>query len=66
MRQIAQSRSDPSTTQDNGVSYFGSAHSGICNFLIGDGSVRSVSVTTPATLMRDLSDVQDGKSVSLP
>jgi prepilin-type N-terminal cleavage/methylation domain-containing protein len=66
LRHIARSRDDPSTTQDNGVSYFGSAHSGVCNFLIGDGSVRSVSVTTSATLMRDLSDVQDGNPASLP
>jgi hypothetical protein len=66
LRHIARSRDDITTTLDNGVSYFGSAHSGVCNFLIGDGSVRGVSVTTSATLMRDLSDVQDGKAVALP
>ncbi|MDR2755212.1 MAG: DUF1559 domain-containing protein [Planctomycetaceae bacterium] len=66
LRHIARSRDDITTTQDNGVSYFGSAHSSICNFLIGDGSVRGVSVTTSATLMRNLADVQDANPVSLP
>jgi hypothetical protein len=66
LRHIARNRGDTSTTQDKGVSYFGSAHSGVCNFLIGDVSVRGVSVTTSATLLRDLSDVQDGKPVALP
>jgi hypothetical protein len=65
-RHIARSRNDPTTTQDNGVSYFGSAHSGVCNFLIGDGSVRGVSVTTSVTLLRNLADVQDGNPASLP
>jgi hypothetical protein len=66
LRHIARSRDDVTTTQDSGVSYFGSAHSGICNFLIGDGSVRGVSVTTSATLLRNLADVQDGNPVALP
>jgi hypothetical protein len=66
LRHIARSRDDPTTTQDNGVSYFGSAHSGVCNFLIGDGSIRSVSTTTSASLLRNLADVQDGNPVSLP
>jgi prepilin-type processing-associated H-X9-DG protein len=50
---------------------FGSWHPGTCNFLLGDGSVRSISVTTPegnhanklALLM--LSCVNDGGVVSL-
>ncbi|MGL4943309.1 MAG: DUF1559 domain-containing protein [Thermoguttaceae bacterium] len=51
---------------DGGVSYFGTAHPGICNFLIGDGSVRGISATTPGTLLQNLSDVKDGNAVSLP
>jgi prepilin-type N-terminal cleavage/methylation domain-containing protein len=66
LRHIARSRNDPTTTNDDGVSYFGSAHPGVCNFLIGDGSVRGVSVTTSASLLRNLADVQDGNPVSLP
>jgi hypothetical protein len=46
--------------------WFGETHTGICNFLIGDGSVRGVSVTTSGDILADLSDVQDGKAVSLP
>jgi prepilin-type N-terminal cleavage/methylation domain-containing protein len=50
---------------------FGSWHPGICNFLLGDGSVRPISVTTPvgshtnklALLM--LSCVNDGGVVNL-
>ena len=46
---------------------FGSWHTGICNFLLGDGSVRGISVTTPPdTILRPLSTVNDGIAVSLP
>jgi hypothetical protein len=45
---------------------FGSFHPGICHFLIGDGSVRGIAVTTrPLHLIR-LSDVADGVSVTIP
>jgi hypothetical protein len=46
---------------------FGSSHSSICNFLLGDGSVRSVSVTTsPENILIPLACVNDGVSVTLP
>jgi type II secretory pathway pseudopilin PulG len=45
---------------------FGSYHPGICNFLLGDGSVRGVGVTTSTRILMALSDVSDGESVSLP
>ncbi|MDR1053258.1 MAG: DUF1559 domain-containing protein [Planctomycetaceae bacterium] len=51
---------------DGGVSYFGSPHTSTCNFLIGDGSVRNISVTTSGDLLRALSSVRDGKAVALP
>jgi hypothetical protein len=51
---------------DGGVSYFGSPHTGMCNFLIGDGSVRGLNVSTSSDLLRDLSSTKDGKSVALP
>jgi prepilin-type N-terminal cleavage/methylation domain-containing protein len=45
---------------------FGSFHPDICSFLIGDGSVRGIAVTTrPLHLIR-LSDVADGVSVTIP
>jgi hypothetical protein len=48
-------------------SRFGSYHPGSCNFLIGDGSVHSFSVTTPAeSIMFRLANVNDGVSVSIP
>ena len=45
---------------------FGSYHTSVCNFLMGDASVQAVSVTTPGLLLQNLSDVSDGASVSLP
>jgi type II secretory pathway pseudopilin PulG len=46
---------------------FGSWHPSVCNFVIGDGSVRSISVTTPAdTILSPLAKVDDGAAVSVP
>ncbi|MDR3198509.1 MAG: DUF1559 domain-containing protein [Planctomycetaceae bacterium] len=46
---------------------FGSYHPGICPFVMGDGTVRGVSVTTPVVpVLYSLAAVADGKSVSLP
>ncbi|MGL4944462.1 MAG: DUF1559 domain-containing protein [Thermoguttaceae bacterium] len=57
----------PSFNGDNPDAYsFGSAHPGICQFLVGDGSVRAVSVTANPTLVCRFGDVKDGVAVSLP
>jgi hypothetical protein len=46
---------------------FGSYHSGVCQFLMGDGAVKSISTTTPMDkILVPLADVSDGVSVSLP
>jgi hypothetical protein len=45
---------------------FGSSHPGICNFLLGDGSIRGFAVTTKPILLIRLADVADGGSVTLP
>jgi prepilin-type processing-associated H-X9-DG protein len=46
---------------------YGSWHPGVCNFLLGDGSVRAVGVTTaPDPILRAYSFVDDGVSVALP
>jgi len=45
---------------------FGSHHSGVILFARGDGSVASVSNTTPLSVMSALACVNDGVSVSLP
>ena len=47
-------------------SLFGSAHPCVCNFLIGDGSVRSIPVLTDGKLLTRLADPVDGVSASLP
>ncbi|MGL4942721.1 MAG: DUF1559 domain-containing protein [Thermoguttaceae bacterium] len=46
---------------------FGSSHAGVCQFLMGDGAVRSVSVTTPVfPILYAMCCVDDAQSVSLP
>jgi len=45
---------------------FGSSHTGIANFTLGDGSVQSIKTTTPNTIMIPLCHVSDGNSVSIP
>ena len=45
---------------------FGSYHTGVTNFVLGDGSVTAVSVTTPHDTLYAFAAVNDGKSVSLP
>jgi prepilin-type N-terminal cleavage/methylation domain-containing protein len=56
------------TTILNSVLYaFSSWHPGICNFVLGDGSVRTVSVTTPPeSILYHLARADDGVAVSLP
>ena len=45
---------------------FGSWHPGVCNFVLGDGAVRSVSVTVSLQVLSAYALVDDGESVSLP
>ena len=45
---------------------FGSYHTSVVNFVIGDGSVQAVSVTAPHNILRALAQVNDGKAVSIP
>ncbi|MCL2623191.1 MAG: DUF1559 domain-containing protein [Planctomycetaceae bacterium] len=45
---------------------FGSAHTGVSQFALGDGSVQAVSATTPFEILDAYANVSDGKAVSLP
>jgi hypothetical protein len=45
---------------------FGSYHPGICNFLLGDGSVRGLSPTIPLKILGAFAHVSDGATVQLP
>jgi hypothetical protein len=45
---------------------FGSAHPGVCNFLIGDGAVRTISASANADILVYLTAVNDGHSVTIP
>ena len=62
--------STPGTYQGNGVDWatcgFGSAHPGVCNFLIGDGSVHTLSTTISLDTLHQLACVNDGNAVSIP
>ena len=62
-RYISSGKRDPFPEQG---SMFGSAHTGVCNFLVGDGSVQGISNTAPHELLRNLSDANDGNAVSIP
>lgn len=45
---------------------FGSAHPGVVNFLLGDGSVRGLSLSTSWDVLWRLADARDGNPVELP
>ncbi|MDR1270487.1 MAG: DUF1559 domain-containing protein [Planctomycetaceae bacterium] len=45
---------------------FGSYHTGVCHFLMGDGSVQAIPVTTPRTTINWFVRVDDGQVVTLP
>ena len=63
------SASDPAAATSGALDVlgFGSYHPGVCLFLLGDGSVRGVSITTPVeSVLVPYSFVNDGLSVSLP
>jgi hypothetical protein len=70
-RRIARGPDDFTGAAENGNSAgyaysFGSWHTGICNFLIGDGSVRAFPITTPPDTLQRLMHVSDGQPVTLP
>jgi len=51
---------------NNPTGAFGSAHSGVCNFLVGDGSVQSLSMSIDPVILGDLGCVNDGNSTTFP
>jgi prepilin-type N-terminal cleavage/methylation domain-containing protein len=57
---------DIGSNSRDGTYAFGSYHPGICQFLIADGAVKSIAVTTPSSTLRKLAQVDDGEPVSLP
>jgi len=66
-RPIARSDSEPTT----GVArwewaHIGSAHSGVFNVLLGDGSVRGAAKSVSSSIIKFLTIVDDGQSIQLP
>lgn len=45
---------------------FGSLHPGVCQFVLGDGAVRSFPVSMSYTTLDRLADVRDGNTVVIP
>ncbi|MDR1270132.1 MAG: DUF1559 domain-containing protein [Planctomycetaceae bacterium] len=55
------------TIRPHSVYGFGSWHPGMCLFVLGDGSVRAISVTTPVNpILFRLAVVNDGQTVEIP
>ncbi|MDR1052811.1 MAG: DUF1559 domain-containing protein [Planctomycetaceae bacterium] len=72
---IARGQNDEggSNQADEGQPHWGSNHTGMVNFLMGDGSVHAISVTVPAgvasgsnNILGRLGNARDGRPVSLP
>ncbi len=69
---IARGPNDPAIAVDAGPNAkwgacgFGSAHPGVFNFLIGDGSVRALPVALDSVRLYRLGHVSDGEPASLP
>ena len=57
---------DVGTSNHAGQFAFGSYHPGLCNFLLGDGSVRGTSTTIVPLVFARLCDVNDGHTVTFP
>lgn len=48
------------------IDVFGSAHlGGICQFALGDGSVREIKPDTSTAVLEHLANIHDGKVISL-
>ncbi|MDR1479920.1 MAG: DUF1559 domain-containing protein [Planctomycetaceae bacterium] len=55
----------PSESIPDHQQYFGSWHNGTCNFLLGDGSVRSVNITVPGRILAELARTDGSVTGSL-
>ena len=64
--QLLRRPTDPSLGGGDVPHSFGSWHPGICQFVVGDGSIHSLSITTDGAILRALAEVSDGKTVSFP
>jgi prepilin-type processing-associated H-X9-DG protein len=50
----------------NAAPALGSWHTGSCNFLLADGSVRALTVSLAPSVLQQLGDVADGQALELP
>ena len=54
--------SDPKTPS-SGNAKFGSRHPGVCQFVLGDGSVRGIQATIPTSVLSAMATIQGGEVV---
>jgi prepilin-type processing-associated H-X9-DG protein len=58
---------DRTALPHSGQAQFGSWHPGVCNFVFGDGAVKSIANTAhPSKLLTPLATVDDGVTVAFP
>jgi prepilin-type N-terminal cleavage/methylation domain-containing protein len=58
--------SDKSPIGDQYANRIGSWHPGICNFVMGDGSVRGIPISVPINVLLQISHVCDGLTPAIP
>ncbi|MDR2754545.1 MAG: DUF1559 domain-containing protein [Planctomycetaceae bacterium] len=63
---LSQAAYDPTAGRITQIYGFGSWHLGICNFVLGDGSVHGLNVTTPKKMLAKFAHVCDGSTITLP
>lgn len=51
--------------RSSGAGNFGSYHTQICNFVLGDGSVRGIRTSMDATTLGRLANIRDGQTVTI-
>lgn len=66
MRGAGASRTLARTPQDTATDRFGSYHSGVCQFVLCDGSTRAVPISASGTVLGYLAARNDGQTFDLP
>src|SRR5690606_23067656 len=63
-RHFPLAQSPDSDLGNNRLYQFGGVHSGICQFVLGDGHVASIAVSTDTDVLRRLAHRSDGETIA--